>query len=536
MHRSPLRNTLRAVRRPLSTVRGPDASGRRRRSAAAKLSAAASAPMLAVAAVAVSVTAGGVGGTGSAGGAVADGATAAHLETVPVVDAQTVFTLRGHGHGHGRGMGQWGAYGYAKDHGWSAEQIIDHYYGGTELQRIDTGGISVRLMGLDGEEPSVTSDGPMTVDGHEVPAGGAVTLRPTPGGADVTVTQGCGGAPTDTFAVGNPRVSPVGGGMLTVCGGNTYRGDVGVALDGGAPRTVNYVGMEDYLRGVLPEEISAGWADEGAGEALRAQAIAARSYAAAEDRYGYAETCDTQACQVYSGTAEEDPRTDAAVADTAGMVVTRGGQPVATEFSASTGGWTAGGDFPAVEDAGDAASPVHDWTQTVTAQQVSDAFGVGPLKEMTVTARNGLGADGGRVVTMRVVGEDKTVEVSGPEVRTGLGLKSDWFTIDGQDSAASVIPPESSGLIPDSSGVLPPAVPDSAGRDPESGDSGPSDIVGGAGLTAEDIRRAAEAISGAVGADSTLGGAIDVLGGVAADGLQAYTDARGEAPPDRPEP
>ncbi|GAA4805225.1 SpoIID/LytB domain-containing protein [Tomitella cavernea] len=530
MHRSPLRNALRAVRRPLSTARGPDASRRRRRAAAAKLSAAVSAPMLAVAAVAVSVTAGGAGGT--------DGAAAAHLDTVPVVDAQTVFTLRGHGHGHGRGMGQWGAYGYAKDHGWSAEQIIGHYYGGTELQRIDTGGISVRLMGLDGEDLSVTSDGPMTVDGHEVPAGAAVTLRPTPGGADVTVTQGCGGAPTDSFAVGDPRVSPDGGAKLTVCGGNTYRGDLGVALDGGAPRTVNHVGMADYLRGVLPEEISAGWADKGAGEALRAQAIAARSYAAAEDRYAYAETCDTQACQVYGGTAEEDPRTDAAVADTAGMVVTRGGQPVATEFSASTGGWTAGGDFPAVEDAGDTASPVHDWTQTVTAQQVSEAFGVGPLQEMTVTARNGLGADGGRVVTMRVVGADKTVEVSGPEVRTGLGLKSDWFTIDGQGPAASVIPPESSGLIPDSSGVLPPAVPDSSGQAPESGggESGPLDIVGGAGLTAEDIRRAADALSGAMGADSKLGSAIDAIGGVAADGLQAYTDARGEGPPEQPEP
>ncbi|QDQ96365.1 SpoIID/LytB domain-containing protein [Tomitella fengzijianii] len=533
MHRSPLRNTLRAVRRPLSTTRGPDASRRRKRAAAAKLSAAVSAPMLAVAAVAVSVTAGGTGGSGGA-----DGAAAAQLEAVPVVDAQTVFTLRGHGHGHGRGMGQWGAYGYAKDHGWSAEQIINHYYGGTALQRVDTGGVSVRLMGLDGKDLSVTSDGPMTVDGHEVPAGAAVTLRPTPGGADVTVTQGCGGAPGDSFAVGDPRVTPAGGGMLQVCGGNTYRGDLGVALDGGAPRSVNYVGMEDYLRGVLPEEISAGWADKGAGEALRAQAIAARSYAAAEDRYGYAQTCDTQACQVYGGTAEEDPRTDAAVADTAGMVVTRGGQPVATEFSASTGGWTAGGDFPAVEDVGDAASPVHDWTETVTGQQVSDAFGVGPLKEMTVTARNGLGADGGRVVSMRVVGADKTVEVSGPEVRTGLGLKSDWFTIDGQGPAASIIPPESSGLVPDSSGVLPPAVTGPTGQSPEGDDggSGPADIVGGAGLTAEDIRRAAEAIAGAMGADSELGGAIGTLGGVAADGLEAYTDARVDPPEDRPRP
>ena len=40
-------------------------------------------------------------------------------------------TFRGHGYGHGRGMSQWGALGYAVDHGWSGTRILDHYYRGT---------------------------------------------------------------------------------------------------------------------------------------------------------------------------------------------------------------------------------------------------------------------------------------------------------------------------------------------------------------------------------------------------------------------
>ncbi len=436
---------------------------------------------------------------------------------MPLADATTTFTLDGHGHGHGRGMGQWGAYGYAVDQGWSARQIIEHFYGGTELTRLDPGPVSVRLMGLDGKDLAVTSSGPMTVGGRPVPAGQAVTLHPTPAGADVTVTQGCGGAPGEKFATDAPRVSPADGGTLTVCGGDSYRGDLGVALDGGDARSVNYVGMDDYLRGVVPKEISAGWADKGAGEALKAQAIAARSYAAAQHRYAYADTCDTQACQVYAGTSAEDPRTDAAVAGTSGMTVTRGGQPVSTEFSASTGGWTAGGDFPAVEDAGDTASPDHDWTQQVSAQEVSDAFGVGPLREMTVSARNGLGADGGRVVTLHVVGADKTVDVTGEDARVKLGLKSDWFSIEGQDAPASVIPP-----------AAVPGVPGGTAPDGEGPAGDPLGIVGAA-LTPANLQRAADvlgSVAGAAGADPQLGEVIGAVGDVAARGLQAYTDAR----------
>ncbi len=62
----------------------------------------------------------------------------------------TNVDFTGHGYGHGRGMGQWGAYGYAVNSGWSWQQILDHYYGGTTAYNQGPIDYSVRLTGLDG--------------------------------------------------------------------------------------------------------------------------------------------------------------------------------------------------------------------------------------------------------------------------------------------------------------------------------------------------------------------------------------------------
>ena len=66
--------------------------------------------------------------------------------------------LDGHGNGHGVGLSQWGAYGYAVDHGWSSAQILDHYYGGTVAGTVplDTT-IGVRLQRLDDQQTAVVS-------------------------------------------------------------------------------------------------------------------------------------------------------------------------------------------------------------------------------------------------------------------------------------------------------------------------------------------------------------------------------------------
>jgi hypothetical protein len=101
-----------------------------------------------------------------------------------------------------------------------------------------------------------------------------------------------------------------------------------------------------------------------------------------------------------------------------------------TEFSSSTGGYTAGGDFPAVIDAGDSTSlnPNRTWTATVEVAPIESRFGRGRLLAIVVVGRNGLGADGGRVTSVEYRFEQGTVTETGTAARTTLGLKSDWFT------------------------------------------------------------------------------------------------------------
>ncbi|TXG89515.1 SpoIID/LytB domain-containing protein [Rhodococcus rhodnii] len=372
-------------------------------------------------------------------------------DVAPVVAADTPYTITGHGHGHGRGMGQWGAYGYAKNEGWAAERILSHYYGGTTLDAAPGAAITVRLVGQDDRQLDVYSDAGGSVAGRPLAPGEAAHLQPTPGGgANVVVTQGCGGEVLWQAQTDHPWVDPVdlapdrpADQHLRLCDGSaSYRGSLGVALDGTAPRVVNSVDLDDYLLAVVPAESRPDWADTGGAEALRAQAIAARSYASTENRTSYADTCDTQDCQVYGGSGAEDPRTTDAVRSTSRSVLVRDGAPVKAEFSASTGGWTAGGDFPAVEDRGDTESPHHDWVVATTAGEIASAFGVGELHDV-VAVRNGSGADGGRVTTLKVTGSDGEVEVGGIEARRALDLRSDWFTItEGAVAPPTVAEPE----------------------------------------------------------------------------------------------
>jgi peptidoglycan hydrolase-like protein with peptidoglycan-binding domain len=177
-----------------------------------------------------------------------------------------------------------------------------------------------------------------------------------------------------------------------------YRGSIQVSNQSGATRVVNDVRVEDYLRGVVPKEISASWAQAGGGagaNAVRAQAVAARSYALQQNRYPpYAATCDSQSCQVYGGSATravatgpavlvEDLRTDQAIAATAGTVRRwPNGAIVSTEFSASNGPRTAGGAFPPVDDApGDSTvrNPNHRWTRILDADALAEKYGLGSI-------------------------------------------------------------------------------------------------------------------------------------------------------------
>ncbi|MEN6525423.1 MAG: SpoIID/LytB domain-containing protein [Candidatus Polarisedimenticolia bacterium] len=137
-------------------------------------------------------------------------------------------------------------------------------------------------------------------------------------------------------------VAPRGDAGRATVDGRPYRGLVEVTLSvAGGILAVNEVNLEDYLRGVVPEELGPSLFPEL--EAQKAQAIAARTYAAA-NRGQYADEgydlCDTPRCQVYGGAAVERPLSDQAVRETEGQVLAYGGAPINALFTSTCGGHT----------------------------------------------------------------------------------------------------------------------------------------------------------------------------------------------------
>ncbi|HEV7720719.1 MAG TPA: SpoIID/LytB domain-containing protein [Iamia sp.] len=373
-------------------------------------------------------------------------------------------TLRGHGYGHGRGMSQWGALGYAVDHGWSGTQILDHYYGGTGTRVVPASQQKVYLTATKGKDLLVTqTDAALRVDGYANDVAAVKISRIGAGTFRVWRGSGCGGPWT---LVGDRRASavtvrsslPQGDDvdrMMQLCtasGTAYYRGIVRAVDALGTIVTVNEVHIESMLRSIVPKEVSPSWADAGGGKgaaAVRVQAIAARSYALSGDtRWGsWATTCDSTTCQVYAGYGtrasgsstilrNEDNRTTRAVTATAGQVrAFPGGRIARTEFSASSGGWTAAGEFPAVVDDGDdyAGNASHSWSVTLTRAAIEQAFDRRQGKDMGTFNgfdgwnRTGKGDLGGRVNSVRARFSKGDVTLTGEQMRTLFALKSNWF-------------------------------------------------------------------------------------------------------------
>lgn len=404
---------------------------------------------------------------------------AASAQTEPISET---ITITGRGWGHGRGLGQWGALGYATGRSGGPLQyraILDHFYGGTTAGSLGNPLGAVTLLGQRGQPLRVERAGGVAVEGQDFTAGAVrAVLRPD-GAYDVSTADSCLGTWSEPVVVPSPvrlRAPGTTGGaddVLRLChddGATTgYRGEL-VAMsrtfDGqevGLAQTVNLVRLDDLLRSVLPGQLPPSWGDLDGGRgfhALLAQAVASRGYLGYGDGRWFDlhsglgatfSTCDTVRCARYAGAGIEDLRTDDAVRLTSGEVRLRDGAMVRTDFHVSSGGWTAGGAFPAVRDVGDdlKANTDRSWTKLLDRRQIEARYGLGELQAIEVLERNGLGDDGGRVTAMRLVGTSATVEVSGNTFRLHWNLRSDWFQITGVAPRAPVVPREITDACPD---------------------------------------------------------------------------------------
>ena len=335
--------------------------------------------------------------------------------------SKSTFTIKGAGFGHGVGMSQYGALGYAQQ-GWNAARILGHYYTGTALGTTDPAKkVRVQLVPATSSAriTGVRQAGSRRMD----PAKTYVVRRRAL--TEVEVLHG--GRRVATFKA---PLQVAGAGDATTLGGHgTYRGVMEFKPGTFSGLTVtNVVGLDDYLQGVVPAESPASWP----AEALRAQAIAARTYAITTAKSAdFDHYADTRS-QVYKGIGIEQPSTNAAVADTRGQIVTYQGQPVVTYFFSTSGGKTESventslGREPrpwlvSVEDEFDNVSPRHRWTSKPTMASASKKLGglvKGSFKGIKVT-RRGVSP---RIVTAEVVGSRGRTVTDGATLRARLGL------------------------------------------------------------------------------------------------------------------
>ena len=365
------------------------------------------------------------------------------------------FVIKGAGFGHGHGMSQYGAYGAAK-RGLGWKQILGFYYPGNTLDTMSTRTtIKVWVTADSDSELRVVPAEGLTVsdtDGHSLalPTGSKYrSWRVTRSGsgyrlswldADGRATTVSTDLGTGTWSFADKaKVVKV---RLPNQAVREYRGTVALVKRGNGGRTVNTVKLEDYVRSVVPSEMPTSWAPD----AVRAQAVAARSYAIRiRDFTSYAgyDICDTTACQVYGGRAtttsggtrivRETAAGDAATRATAGTIVTYGGKVALTQFASSDGGATSKGGYPYLKagpDPYDGVVRSQAWSRTVTASAVAKAYpSVGTVKQLVITRRDGSGRWGGRVVTIQVVGSKKTVSVSGSAFQGRFGMRSSLYTV-----------------------------------------------------------------------------------------------------------
>ncbi len=352
----------------------------------------------------------------------------AALAVPATADAATRWVVKGAGFGHGIGMSQYGAYGMARA-GYGYRQILAHYYQGTAIG--SASGTTVRVLLGDGRG-SVEFDGATGVNGTVLDPARAYTATHS-GGKVKIAGVGTFDAPA---RVRGEAIRWLGTTMNGVANGR-FRSYLELRPSSyGGLTIVNALGIDNYVRGVISGEVPSSWP----AETLKAQAIAARSYAMTTRRGGavFDQYPDTRS-QVYRGVSAETAATNAAVSATQGEVVTYNGQIVTTYFFSTSGGRTENvensfiGAAPrpyltSVQDPYDAASPRHRWQLVYTPSQIQSRLrGLvkGTFRGVKIVQR-GVSP---RVVYAEVVGSRGRTRVSGPTLRTRLGLYDTWFKV-----------------------------------------------------------------------------------------------------------
>ncbi|HZK38045.1 MAG TPA: SpoIID/LytB domain-containing protein [Clostridia bacterium] len=218
-----------------------------------------------------------------------------------------------------------------------------------------------------------------------------------------------------------------------------YRGGVTAKRLSGSDMTIiNKLPLEEYLYGVIPAEMPASWP----AEALKAQAIAARGFAAANlnkyERFDF-NLCTTTSSQVYKGYSGEHPNTNKAVDETINIVMFYNGSLIEPYYHSNSGGCTEDSEniwlnpLPYIRGVMDDFSldaPYSTWSVSFTKEEIKNYLAgnnifIGDILDIRVTSVS----DNGRVLSLTVYGTNGQEILEKEKSRFILGLKSSQFTI-----------------------------------------------------------------------------------------------------------
>lgn len=245
------------------------------------------------------------------------------------------------------------------------------------------------------------------------------------------------------WLAGQIWIEPENNGLVWI-GDRWYRGKTRIFPHKGGITVVNYVDLEQYLYSVLGSEMGGDWPLE----ALKAQAVAARSYALHQrETQGNVlyDLGNTQKWQVYKGVASESPGTYAAVNSTAGQVLTYDGQIILAVFHSSSGGHTEN-----VEDVWsnplpylrgvpdfDQGTPNYEWTKTFSQSELSGKIGgVGNIMEIHPQKKSSHGS----LISLKIIGDAGSKVMDVDQLTATLGLKSARFNIVSQKTQSQRLP------------------------------------------------------------------------------------------------
>jgi stage II sporulation protein D len=385
-------------------------------------------------------------------------ATLALLAAAPAADAASRLVITGGGFGHGVGMSQYGTLGFAQK-GKGYREILGHYYTGTQVARLSSTP-TVRVL-VQSNKGTVSFNGAAQAGDRRLQPGS--TYRAQAYAGNRVVLKTASGRKLRTLPAPLRVVGPSGR-AIDLAGAGAYRGafELRPAQFGGL-NAINAVDLESYVRGVVSAESPSSWP----AEALKTQAVAARTYAITTNKpgAGFDHYPDTRS-QVYRGVAAETRTTDAAVGATNGEVVTYRGKPVVTYFFSTSGGRTENSEygFPggeakpwlkSVADPYDSVSPRHKWGPYRYTMAGAGAKLRGLVKGrflgIEVTQR---GASP-RVVKANVIGTNGATAVDGPTLRRRFGLYDSWayFTVVDTEAKAEREPADEGASDPGTGGT-----------------------------------------------------------------------------------